>query len=135
MALCRQIVDRLTKKGRKDITRNIRRLIAILLTTLTCVSCNTMHANEPGPLYTTVDIKNKVSRIKKGISIAECKAALGEPTLEQKSFAKRGSALIGTSFYYVVRKQGAKLDPKRDIFLEVLFNRNGRLVDVVEYNL
>jgi hypothetical protein len=94
-----------------------------------------MNAKDSGPLHTKAEIKSNVPQLKKGISIAKCKAMLGEPTMEQNSFAKERPVLIGTSLYYIVRKTKERLDPKTDSFLEVLFDRHGALVDVVRYNL
>lgn len=114
---------------------SIRHWAAILLSAVTCVSCYTMNAKDPGPLHTAGEIKSRLSQLKKGLSIAKCKVLLGEPTIERKDFSKERSVLIGTSFYYVVRKTGEKLDPKTDSYLQVSFDRHGALVEVFEYNL
>ena len=114
---------------------SIRRWAAILLSGVTCVACHTMNAKDPGPLHTTGEIKSRLPQLKKGTSIAECKAVLGEPTIVRTDFSKERSVLIGTSFYYVARKTGERLDPKIDSYLQVSFNRHGALVEVSPYNL
>ena len=94
-----------------------------------------MNANDNGPLHAASVMKPQLPNLKKGLSIASCKVVMGQPTIERKEFAKERSVQIGTSLYYVVRKTGERLNPATDSYVQLSFDRAGKLVEIAKYNL